>query len=96
MNRKYPETHESRILGILVVLARHKLFILGTTLIVSVAVAMLTRDSFTAETVILPPQEQQSALGAFMATTPLSAGVAGSALASQLASGTRPKSMSVS
>jgi uncharacterized protein involved in exopolysaccharide biosynthesis len=49
---------------------------------------MLTRDSFIAETVILPPQEQQSALGAFMASSPLSAGVAGSALASQLVSRT--------
>jgi uncharacterized protein involved in exopolysaccharide biosynthesis len=88
MNLKYPETHESRILNILVVLARHKLFILGTTLIVTVTVAMLTRDSFIAETVILPPQEQQSALGAFMASSPLSAGVAGSALASQLVSRT--------
>jgi uncharacterized protein involved in exopolysaccharide biosynthesis len=87
MNLKYPETHESPILNILVVLARHKLFILGTTLIVTAAVAMLSRDSFTAETVILPPQEQQSALAAFMSTTSLG-GIAGSPLASQFASRT--------
>jgi uncharacterized protein involved in exopolysaccharide biosynthesis len=87
MNFQYPETHQSPILNILVVLARHKLFILGTTLIVMAGVATLTRDSFIAETVILPPQEQQSALAAFMATTPLG-GVAGSGLASQLASRT--------
>ena len=79
------EEPEVSILAILVVLARRKLLIAGTTCIVMSAVAIgvaLTPDSFKAEAVILPPQQQQSSLAA-LASGALG-NLAGSGLAPQL------------
>jgi tyrosine-protein kinase Etk/Wzc len=73
------------ILAILVVLARRKLMIAGSTFILMSAVAIsvtLMPDSFKAEAVILPPQQQQSSLAA-LASGALG-NLAGSGMASQL------------
>jgi tyrosine-protein kinase Etk/Wzc len=73
------------ILAILVVLARRKLLIAGSTFILMSAAAIsvaLMPDSFKAEAVILPPQQQQSSLAA-LASGALG-NLAGSGMASQL------------
>jgi tyrosine-protein kinase Etk/Wzc len=73
------------ILAVLVVLARRKLLIAGSTFILISVVAIgvaLMPDSFKAEAVILPPQQQQSSLAA-LASGALGS-LAGSGMASQL------------
>ena len=58
---------EISILAILVILARRKLLIAGSTCVVMLAAAIgvaLVPDTFRAEAVILPPQQQQSSLAA--------------------------------
>ena len=73
------------ILDLLLVLASHKRLIIGFTLITTLATAMgvmLMRNYFTAQAVILPPQQQQSSLAAFASGA--LGGLAGSGVASQL------------
>jgi len=57
-------------LAALVVLARRKVLILGTTLLFTVAAAVcvsLMQNTFKGEATILPPQQQQSSLASFAA-----------------------------
>jgi uncharacterized protein involved in exopolysaccharide biosynthesis len=81
------ETEESMteiVVRILTVLARRKKLIVGVTLALMTIAAIrvsLMQDSFKAEAVILPPQQQQSSLAAF--SSGLSGGL-GPSLASQL------------
>jgi len=79
------EEPEISILAVLIVLARRKLLIAGSTCILTLAGAIgvnLVPNSFTAEAVILPPQQQQSSL-AVLASGALG-NLAGSGMASQL------------
>src|ERR1035438_6656789 len=67
-HQKLDTSVTENIVEILVVLARRKLFIIGATSILMIAPIIAvsrTRDSFKADTVILPPQQQQSSLAAF-------------------------------
>jgi tyrosine-protein kinase Etk/Wzc len=72
-------------IDIFIVLARRKMFIVSTTLMLTSAAAVevsFVRDSFRAEAVILPPQQQQSPLSAFASQA---VGLTGSSgMASQL------------
>jgi uncharacterized protein involved in exopolysaccharide biosynthesis len=79
------EEPEISILAILVVLARRKLVIAASTFLLMLAAAIgvsLAPNSYTAQAVILPPQQQQSSL-AVLASGALG-NLAGTGMASQL------------